>query len=57
MVGLQDFIRIKIRASGLSVYRVAQGSGVDSSSLYRFMKGESLGAESLGKLWKYLGLG
>jgi transcriptional regulator with XRE-family HTH domain len=38
--GLVEQIRAAIRASGLSLNRLAQASGVDTGQLSRFMRGE-----------------
>ncbi|MEW4564676.1 helix-turn-helix transcriptional regulator [Bremerella sp. JC770] len=40
-MGISEAIRKQIKASGVSHYQIAQGSGVSTSVLSRFMAGET----------------
>jgi len=54
---LSDVIRQVIDESGLSLYRIARGTGITSQSLLRFMRGEtSLRFDKADMLVGYLGL-
>ena len=54
---IEEFIRERIEASGVSAYRIALDAGVDQSKMSRFRSGQSgLHAETLGRIAGVLGL-
>ncbi len=54
---ITDVLRQAIEDSGLSLYRIAQDTGVTSQSLLRFQRGEtSLRLDKADAVAKYLGL-
>ena len=54
---MSDALRQAIRDSGLTLYRIAKDSGVDYSTLHRFMKGtRAIHMRAADKLAEYLGL-
>jgi DNA-binding phage protein len=54
---LGEQLREAIRASGLTVYAIAQESGVDTGPIYRFMSGErSISLETAAKLAAVFGM-
>jgi DNA-binding phage protein len=56
-VELDEQLRVAIRSSGLTVYRIAKSSGVTHDRIYRFMHGtRSLSLRSAGKVCAALGL-
>jgi hypothetical protein len=54
---VSEELRLAVRDSGKTLYRVAKDAGVNYSSLHRFMAGRQLpSAPVLDKLSAYLGL-
>lgn len=56
--GLAAILRDTARGSGLSVYQIAKESGVDQSTLNKFLNGErdNLRLDVADRLFKYFGL-
>jgi transcriptional regulator with XRE-family HTH domain len=56
--GLAAILRDAARRSGLSVYQIAKESGVDQSTLNKFLNGDrgNLRLDVADRLFKYLGL-
>jgi plasmid maintenance system antidote protein VapI len=56
-MALQDQLRHAIECSGLTLYRVAKGSGIAYQVLHRFASGErDLTLETASKLANYFGM-
>ncbi len=54
---LTDALRGAIERSGLTVYRIAKATGIDSANLGRFVRGElSIRLDKADRLAAYLGL-
>jgi transcriptional regulator with XRE-family HTH domain len=53
---LSDQIRDAVKDSGMTKYRIAAATGVQQSSLSRFMRGGSLSLDTLDRLADVLGL-
>lgn len=49
-------LRVAIRESGLTNYRIAQDTGISESTLSRFVRGADLNSTNLDTLAQYLGL-
>jgi plasmid maintenance system antidote protein VapI len=57
IMALQDQLRQAIRDSGLSLYRIAKGSGIAYQVLHRFARGErDLTLETASRLADYFGM-
>jgi plasmid maintenance system antidote protein VapI len=57
IVALQDQLRQAIEDSGLTLYRIAKGSGIAYQVLHRFARGErDLTLETATKLADYFGM-
>ena len=56
--GLATILRDAARRSGLSVYQIAKDSGVDQSTLNKFLKGDrnNLRLDVADRLFKFFGL-
>ncbi len=55
--GFMDQVRARVRGSGMSAQRVADGARIHKSAMSRFLSGErSLSEAALDRLAAYLGL-
>ena len=56
--GLAIILREAARRSGLSVYHIAKGAGVDQSTLNKFLRGDrdNLRLDVADRLYQYFGL-
>lgn len=53
---LADKLREAIAASGLSANALAQATGVDQTTISRFLRGKDMGIQRASKIAAYLGL-
>lgn len=53
---LAEILRGAIRKSGLSANQLAKETGVDQTTISRFLRGKDMGLERASKIAAYLGL-
>ena len=53
---LAEKLRAAIVASGYSANQLAKETGVDQTTISRFLRGKDMGIERAGKIAKFLGL-